>query len=317
MSAHKTPGHGNRPIRAALIDVSGTIHVGRDAIPGAISACRRLRSERGVDLRVLYLTNTSRMSSAELLMTLRDAGFDDDALPGLESVMTSVGATRRYLLDNELRPFCLVGDDLLTSDLRDVVETTSTSTMDPNCVLVGLAPEKLDYANVNTAYRLLLKWKEEDDAVAAAAASASGGERRPIPIVPPSPRLIAVHRSTRHRDDDGHLSLGPGAYVSLLEGAVGSGLSARVIGKPSRDFYMAALSCLGEDLDPSEVVMVGDDIVGDVIGALDAGLGRAILVRTGKYVTGDELGRGGVVPTLTVDSIVEAVDYICSNSGLK
>lgn len=35
-------------------------------------------------------------------------------------------------------------------------------------------------------------------------------------------------------------------------------------------------------LRPDEVVMIGDDIVGDVGGAQSAGL-RGILVRTGKY----------------------------------
>ncbi len=36
--------------------------------------------------------------------------------------------------------------------------------------------------------------------------------------------------------------------------------------------------------------MVGDDAESDVAGALAAGVGRAILVRTGKYVPGAELG---------------------------
>jgi len=42
--------------------------------------------------------------------------------------------------------------------------------------------------------------------------------------------------------------------------------------------------------DPSRAVMIGDDVAGDVKGALDAGLGHAILVKTGKYTTGDENG---------------------------
>ena len=56
---------------------------------------------------------------------------------------------------------------------------------------------------------------------------------------------------------------------------------------------MAALSCLGENLDPTEVVMVGDDVLSDAIGALYAGLGRAIFVRTGKVRTRGRIGSGG------------------------
>ena len=66
-------------------------------------------------------------------------------------------------------------------------------------------------------------------------------------------------------------------------------------------------------MDPGNVVMVGDDVVGDVKGALDA----AILVQTGKYIHGDHLGdkTEGVQPTLTLPSIVEAVDCICSSTS--
>jgi HAD superfamily hydrolase (TIGR01458 family) len=276
----KTMGDNELPIiRAALIDVSGTLHVGRNAVPGAVSACRKLvqRQREGRGPRVLFLTNTSQISSGELLSRLREAGFDESAIPSADSVMTSVGATRRFLLDNGLRPYCLLEDALLKTDLRDV-DTEN----DPNCVLVGLAPGKLDYGRLNVAYRLLLRWRGEDEGV---------DGRRP----PPPPRLIAVHRSARHRDDDGMLSLGPGGFVSLLENSIpGPPSAARVVGKPSRDFYLAALSRLGVDDDPSAAVMVGDDVVGDVRGALDAGFGRAVLVRTGKYVGGDETSGKGL-----------------------
>ncbi len=106
--------------------------------------------------------------------------------------------------------------------------------------------------------------------------------------------------------------------MSLLENAVPH-VTMRIIGKPSRNFYLAALSHLGVD-DPSGAVMVRDAVVEDVRRVLNAGFGRVVLVRTGKYVEGDEtpaaLGAGAwAVPTLTVDSIVEEVDYILSNLG--
>jgi ribonucleotide monophosphatase NagD (HAD superfamily) len=52
--------------------------------------------------------------------------------------------------------------------------------------------------------------------------------------------------------------------------------------------------------------------VGDVKGALESGLGAAILVKTGKYRNGDELVHTteGVTPTLTLPSITEAVESI-------
>ena len=53
--------------------------------------------------------------------------------------------------------------------------------------------------------------------------------------------------------------------------------------------------------------MVGDDVQSDVIGALDAGL-QGILVKTGKYIAGDEeqlQGRG-----LCLEDISATADYI-------
>ena len=48
----------------------------------------------------------------------------------------------------------------------------------------------------------------------------------------------------------------------------------------------------------SEAVMVGDDMKDDVAGALNAGIGAGLLVRTGKYLPNDEY-KHGVEPTAT------------------
>ena len=64
-----------KKIRAILIDLSGTLHIGDEAIPGAQEALiQRLRSaaiaERGKGRDVLtirFLTNTSTKSVAQLL----------------------------------------------------------------------------------------------------------------------------------------------------------------------------------------------------------------------------------------------------------
>lgn len=44
--------------------------------------------------------------------------------------------------------------------------------------------------------------------------------------------------------------------------------------------------------------MIGDDVRDDVGGAISAGLQAGILVRTGKYLAGDETNKG-VTPTIT------------------
>ncbi|EED88180.1 predicted protein, partial [Thalassiosira pseudonana CCMP1335] len=237
-------------IKAALIDISGTVHVGKYPIPGAVEACRKLLAAQNI--KVMFLTNASKVSSASLMNQLKEMGFE---LPeSTNAIMTSVSATRDFLIQNNLRPFCLLEDELIQAEFGGL------SMDDPNCVVVGLAQSKFKYERLNEAYRLLLN--EEYD----------------------PPLLIAIHRGTHYRDSDHKLSLGPGGFISLLEQT--AGVEAHVVGKPSFDFYQTALAALG--VDASDTIMVGDDVVGDIKGALDAGISEAILVKTGKYVKGDE-----------------------------
>jgi ribonucleotide monophosphatase NagD (HAD superfamily) len=58
---------------AVLINLDGTIDVGREPLPGALRAVRRLR-EAAILLRVL--TNTTRKSRRELGRRLKRMGFE-------------------------------------------------------------------------------------------------------------------------------------------------------------------------------------------------------------------------------------------------
>jgi ribonucleotide monophosphatase NagD (HAD superfamily) len=118
------------------------------------------------------------------------------------------------------------------------------------------------------------------------------------------PKLVAIHRAKYLRDTDGPLSLGPGGFAAGLETA--ATCEAVVMGKPSRDFFESAL---WSDIPKSEVCMIGDDMISDIQGARDAGIGTSILVQTGKYRSGDEDTLENT-PTITCPSFIEAVDFI-------
>ena len=109
-------------------------------------------------------------------------------------------------------------------------------------------------------------------------------------------RLLALHKGRAWQTGSG-LALDIGAFVAGLEYASGS--EAIVTGKPSADFFLAALSAIG--VTPAEAVMIGDDIDGDIGGAQSAGI-RGVLVRTGKYRR-EHVERSGVTPWRTVDSL--------------
>lgn len=135
-------------------------------------------------------------------------------------------------------------------------------------VVVGDAQANFSYESLNMAFRLLLQGAE----------------------------LVAVAKNRYFKDHDGLLSMDAGGFVAALEYA--SGKEARILGKPSPEFYRLACDAMG--VAPEETAMIGDDIESDVLGAQEAGL-KAVLVRTGKY-TPDDL-KWGIEPDIIVDSI--------------
>ena len=74
-------------------------------------------------------------------------------------------------------------------------------------------------------------------------------------------------------------------------------LNTVIVGKPSQEFFAAALA----DMELEQAVMVGDDVEADVGGAMAAGL-AGVLVRTGKFRQ-DALPE--VTPTAVADSIAD------------
>ncbi len=94
----------------------------------------------------------------------------------------------------------------------------------------------------------------------------------------------------------GELELNVGSWVRMLEEA--SGKQAVYIGKPSPYVFNLALRGLG--LPREEVLMVGDRVSSDVVGARGVGL-RSALVRTGEFRPEHLLG--DAQPDHIIDSI--------------
>jgi HAD superfamily hydrolase (TIGR01458 family) len=178
-------------------------------------------------------------------------------------------AARKYLEDHDLTPHLLV-HPALEEDFRNLPQGKSEA------VVIGDAGDGFTYESLNGAFRVL-----------------AGGAP-----------FIALARNRSFRDVDDQLSLDAGAFVAALEYA--SGRAAVILGKPSRDFFHAAIGSLG--CAAHEAVMVGDDAEFDVAAAIEAGV-SGILVRTGKYEDGVEHGVTPA-PTVVVNDLPAAVDWI-------
>jgi HAD superfamily hydrolase (TIGR01458 family) len=113
----------------------------------------------------------------------------------------------------------------------------------------------------------------------------------------PKPQLIALGMTRYWRAADG-LRLDVAPFIKALEHA--ADCEARVLGKPSPDFFAIALGMIG--CAAIDTLMIGDDLVGDVLGAQEAGM-QGILTRTGKFRPQDL--EVGIMPDAMLDSIAE------------
>ncbi len=171
-------------------------------------------------------------------------------------LFTAPQAARDYLRHQDLRPYCLIHPNL-KEEFSDLESRT------PNAVLLGDAGKKFSYEHLDAAFRLL-----HDGAP-----------------------LVAIGENRYYQLDDGlHLDAGP--FVRALEYA--ADCQAIITGKPATAFFQQVLADLGAR--PEDTLMVGDDIHGDVAGALNSGM-QACLVQTGKYRPGDENAIDGAFQT--------------------
>jgi HAD superfamily hydrolase (TIGR01458 family) len=164
-----------------------------------------------------------------------------------QELFTALDATKSYIQNQNGTVYTLLTDeaDRWFSELKSDK---------PDFVVVGDAHLNFDYPRLNGAFRALM------DGAA----------------------LIAAAKNRYFKDEDGKLSMDAGGFITALEFAADT--KAKLIGKPSTDFFHLAVDSMG--LQPDEVLMIGDDIESDIKGAHDAGL-RTALVKTGKFQQSD------------------------------
>ncbi len=184
-----------------------------------------------------------------------------------EEVFTALGATAEFLRRKKARGYFLLTDEAM-EEVRDLAGEP------PDYVVVGDAYKNFTYDRLNKAFRYLMEGAD----------------------------LITAAKNRYFKDGDGKLSLDAGPFVKALEFA--SGKRAKVLGKPSREFFLSAVRSM--DLLPEECAVVGDDIEADVLGGMKAGL-YGVLVKTGKFRK-EDLKKGK--PDLVIESVAVLPDVL-------
>lgn len=226
-----------------MLDLDGTLYVGKQAIPGAIACLQQLR-KRGIQLR--FLTNTTTKSHDELIARLRVMGF---TLEDEELISAPIAAKLELLsLQQKLRRTIRIWPVVADGIKQDFSEFYWDE-QKPDFIILGDIGDAWDMALINRLFN----------------AMHAGAE------------LIALHKNHFWQTEEG-LKADIGFFVAGLEYVCSK--TARVMGKPNRAFFQRVLDSVG--VDANNAIMVGDDLDSDVGGAQQMGV-RACLVKTGKY----------------------------------
>ncbi len=252
---------------AILLDIDGVLAISGTPIPGAVIAVAELRR---LGHRLRFVTNDTRHSRAALAEALRSHGFvlDDEELQTTPRAAARALAGRRVLA-------------LTMPAIVDEFDGLELVGMHADAVLVGGCDEGEEAGRVFSYLNLLRAFHE----------LRSGAE------------LYCLHKNRWWQTADGP-RLDAGAFVAGLEYAAEA--DATILGKPSAQYFAAALEAL--DADPELAWMVGDDIEEDVAGAQAHGI-KTVLVRTGKFRP-DDVERSRTRPDAIVSSIAQLPEWL-------
>merc|ERR1711971_1019167 len=205
-----------RSVDGLLIDLDGVVYVGDQVVSGAKEALEEITAA-GVPRR--FITNTTTSTASQVVAKLNRLGFSVHP----EEVFSAVTATKLFLQQQKggsPKVHLLVAESIRT----EFEEFAYDIEENPDYVVIGDIGATWNYAMLNTAFQCLHKGAE----------------------------LIAMHKNKFWQTHEG-LSLDIGAFVAGLEYV--SGQTARIIGKPSPDFFRLGVNSLG--LAAANVAMVG------------------------------------------------------------
>jgi HAD superfamily hydrolase (TIGR01458 family) len=251
-------------LRGVLFDLDGVLYNAGEPIAGAAET---LAWTRHAGIPHLFVTNTTSRPRSALVEKLARFGIQTQE----ERILTPPAAAAVWLRSQAGGKLALFLKPEAREEFAGLPQVDSEAETGADFVIVGDLGHDWNYAVLNRAFRLL--------------------HHNPNAV------LVALGMTRFWQAPDG-ISLDVAPFVAALEHACGR--QAIVLGKPAKPFFEAAAEQLG--LPPGELLMIGDDIAADVVGAQRAGL-KGMLVKTGKFRPRDL--EGGARPDATLDSIAD------------
>lgn len=247
-----------------LFDLDGVLYQNGQPISGATQTIHWLHRQK---IPHLFVTNTSSKPRKTIVDKLTSFGIKTDAQHILTPAIAAVAWLKSHFKNPTLKLYINEASKIDFSEFQ-LAEPDSDHL---DAIIIGDMGRDWSFDQINTAFEQLMS--------------------------SPPAQLIALGL-TRYWQTSSGLQLDVGPFVKALEYATGR--EALVCGKPSASFFETAASQL--QLNANQLIMIGDDIQGDIGGAQNAGL-KALQVRTGKFRETDL--QQGIKPDDIIDSIAD------------
>ncbi|WP_420415547.1 HAD-IIA family hydrolase [Roseibium sp.] len=254
-----------------LLDAFGVLNIGEHAIPGVPERVAGLQAK---GKRIFVVTNAAGYSNATLLAKYARLGYDFAPENVISSRMTLLHA--------------------LTSEPKRhwgaMLSKAAGLTDLENIDLTRLEEDRSAYAKAEGFLCLgAAEWTEERQALLEEALL-----EHPRPVLVANPDIVAPRENG--------FSTEPGSYAHRL--ADKTGVAPRFYGKPFANIYDLVFERLGGDGDRSRVVMVGDSLHTDILGAQTAGVSSALISSYGFFAgtpVSGLIAQSGIRPDYILD----------------
>lgn len=253
-----------------LLDAFGVLNIGEAAIPGTAD---RIRDLRAANKRVLVVSNAAGFSHAALMEKYARLGYDFAPEDVITSRMTLLaGLNGRRGLHWGLMATRSTGlRDLEGLNLTYVEEDPAAYDAVDGFLMIGSAA-----------------WSDARQSCLEEAL-----KRRPRPVLVGNPDIVAPREQG--------FSTEPGHFAHRL--ADQTGVRPEFFGKPFANIFDLAFARLGA-VDRARVLMVGDSLHTDILGAHTAGVGSALVAGYGFFAgqdVDDAIRRSGILPDVIVE----------------
>jgi len=249
-----------------LLDAFGVLNIGEEAIPGVPDRIAALQS---AGKRVMVVTNAASVPHAALVEKYARLGYHfapQDVISSRDALLS------QFRPDPDQNWGVMVPPELQDGALDGLPLTI-------------LSDDLSAYDRVDGVLMLGSSgWSDKHQSLLAQSL-----RRNPRPIWVGNPDIVAPRQNG--------FSVEPGYYAHDLADQLG--IEPQFYGKPFSNIYNFAFTRVGRDIDPRRVLMVGDSLHTDILGAQTAGIASALVTGYGFLAGLDaqqEIARTGISP---------------------